>query len=518
MATSATTKNPFDLPEFKHRISRYVTIKDACSCALVSKAWTDDFVSAIWFKIDFDFQSRFTDLSPHIIAKYGHYIQIVMNAKSFSKVSSLANASVNRLRTLHIDTAASALQHILAYEILSRNYSSLHELHLLAHSFPADKRSSSAHYVVTPALVIFPGTISIPSKLNHLRIENLCLTNDGLVMILQGCPGLSALWVEQVEIVGPSTRLFQHMGINLLSLDLINIYTGLSRPSILSYFPNLTTLHTWSRDTSYTIPWNGIKEELSRHCPRLIGYQLEDSTGAIVHDFLANIANNNNVSRIMFEYCHISSNTITAILMHQTFLKSVEQFTPSSDFDLEREVVAPVSSHFQASGHLLQLIPRCCPRLVSLCLMSHEMDMDVVERGEWACRNLVVLKIRVKGLDTKEKILKAVALWRAGCWRRRQGRTNEDDAVMLKVQDQRNCSIETRVAKHLLKFDKLNLVWLGDKIPQTIHFIDHVHKQHDSISITNLATPEQSKLVHVHRIDFKGIQTPGDSRICWAWL
>ncbi|KAG9064188.1 hypothetical protein KI688_003376 [Linnemannia hyalina] len=462
MATSAITKNPFDLLGFRHRISRYVTIKDALSCALVSKAWTDDFVPAIWFKIDFDVQSRFTNLSPHTIAKYGHHIQIVMNARSLSQVSSLANASVNGLRSLHIDTAASALQHIQAYEILSRNYSSLHEIHLFAASVPSNKRESSAHYVVTPALVIFPGTISIPSKLNHLRIENLCLTYDGLVMILQGCPGLSALWVEHVDIVKPLTRSFQHMGINLLSLELMSIhYTGLSRPSLLSYFPNLTTLHTWNCDTSYAIPWDRIKDEISRHCPRLIEYRLADTTGAIVPDFLANIANNNNVSRIMFRYNNMSSDTITAILMHQAFLKSVEQFTPSSKFDLEKEEVAPVSSHFRATGHLLQLIPRCCSRLVSLCLMSHEMDMDVVERGEWACRNLVILKIRVKGLDTKEKILKAVALWRAGCWRRRQSKMNEDDAVMLKAQDQLYCSIETRVAKHLLKFVKLDLVWLG---------------------------------------------------------
>ncbi|KAF9138983.1 hypothetical protein BGX30_008523 [Mortierella sp. GBA39] len=495
MATSATTKNPFDLPELRHRISRYVTIKDALSCALVSKAWTDDFVSAIWFKVDFDVQPRFTDLSPYTIAKYGHHIQIVKNAKSLSQVSSLTNIGVNGLRVLNIDTAASAVQHILAYEILSRNYSSLQEIDLFAASLPFNKRDSSAHYVVAPALVIFAGTVSILSKLNSLKIKNLCLTNDGLMMILQGCPRLSALRVEHVDIVGPLIRSFQHMGISLLALELTSILpTDLTRPSLLSYFPNLTTLHTWNHDTRYTIPWNRIKEELSRHCPRLTGYQLEDSIGAILPNFLANLPNNNNVSRIMFNYKTISSDTITAILMHQAFLESVKQFTPSSGFALEKEEVAPVSSHFQESGHLLQLIPRCCSRLVSLCLMSHEMDMDVVERGEWACKNLMMLRIRVKGLDTKETILKAVALWRAGCWRRRQGKTDEDDTVMLEVQDQDDCSIETRVAKHLLKFEKLNWVWLG---------------QHNSISITNLATSEQSKLIHVHEIDFRDIQTPG---------
>jgi hypothetical protein len=45
------------------------------------------------------------------------------------------------------------------------------------------------------------------------------------------------------------------------------------------------------------------------------------------------------------------------------------------------------------------------------------MDIDEVERCEWACKNLRVLRIRFKGLDTKKKVLKAIVLWRAGRWR-----------------------------------------------------------------------------------------------------
>ncbi|KAF9147022.1 hypothetical protein BG015_011390, partial [Linnemannia schmuckeri] len=80
MATSAIFKNPFDLPELRYRLSWFVTIKGALSCALVFKAWSDDFVSVIWFKVDFDVQPRFANLSPDTIAKHGHRTRVVKNA------------------------------------------------------------------------------------------------------------------------------------------------------------------------------------------------------------------------------------------------------------------------------------------------------------------------------------------------------------------------------------------------------------------------------------------------------
>lgn len=152
MAFPATTKNAFDLPELTHRLSRFVAVQDAVSCALVSKAWTSHFISAIWFEIDFDVHPRFLSLSLDIVAKHGHLIRIIVNAKTQPQVSILANAGVNSLRYLKIETGASPRQHVRAYEIVFRNNLSLEDLHLAALHI-ANKQDSTAHYVPVSALI-----------------------------------------------------------------------------------------------------------------------------------------------------------------------------------------------------------------------------------------------------------------------------------------------------------------------------------------------------------------------------
>ncbi|OAQ32510.1 hypothetical protein K457DRAFT_123163 [Linnemannia elongata AG-77] len=460
MAFPATTKKVFELPELTHRLSRFVTVQDAISCALVSKAWTEHFISVIWFKIDFDVHPRFLNLSPDIVAKHGHHIRIIVDAKTLPQVSILANSGVNGLRDLKIETAASASQHVRAYEIVFRNNHSLEDLNLTAINTTVSKQDSTAHYVPVSALIPSLGSSSPTlSKLQRLRIQNMCLTHDSLAFVLQGCPRLSQLRLSFTDVVGTPTQSFQHAGVKVFGSTLKSIFpdepTG---TSLLSYFPGLTTLSTYNYGSSHSIPSARIKDDITRYCPHLSGYHLEDSTGAIVLNFLTDIANN--MSEIVCLLRHISSETITAMLLHQATLKIVKHFNFEQDFDFEKEEIAKVGDHLQLSGRFLQLIPRCCPDLEELRLFGHEMDMDVVEQGKWVCHDLKTLRIRIKGLDTKEKILKAIALWRKGCWRR--WRKNAGTSVAAEdEEDETDMSIEARVARHLLKFDKLWWVWLG---------------------------------------------------------
>ncbi|KAF9546218.1 hypothetical protein EC957_009957 [Mortierella hygrophila] len=404
--TTAAARNPFELPELIHRLSRFVTLKDACPCALVSKTWTNHFMSAVWFKVDFKVHPRFAVLSPAIISKNGHLIQVVKNASSFPQVTVLANASV-------------------------------------------------------------PETLPSPSRLKSLKIHSMCLTHDGLAAILQGCPKLSELRLRHTNIVGTPTQSFQHTGVTIFCASFKSIYeTAPGSRSLLSYFPALRTLSTYNFGSVSTIPASRIREDTRRYCPYITRYRLEDDTGAIVPEFLVNIAHN--ISGIVFFHGNMSLETITAILLHQPTLTSVSHFYVQQDLDLEKADVAPVSTHFEGSAHYLQLIPRCCSRLDTLDLHFHEMDMDVVEQGSWVCKDIRKLRIRVKGLDTEEKILKAVALWRKGCWTRWQKKAGTsvvkedgEEEEEGKEQCKTDLSIEARVARHLLQFEKLWWVWLG---------------------------------------------------------
>ncbi|KAF8944351.1 hypothetical protein BGZ47_004357 [Haplosporangium gracile] len=462
MTSTAPTRNLFDLPELIRHLSRFVIDEDALSCALVSKAWTDHFVSAIWFKVDFKTRPQFADLSPDIIFKHGYRIRIVKNARTLTQVLALAHPSVHQLTRLGIETTASPLQNIHAYEIIFRNNHSLEKLDLFSASTPTNKQDSLVHYVSAPALS--PPSFHGTSNLKTLKLDNLLLTYDTLVAILQICPRLSELQLFSTDIIGnPTTTTlpYQHTRVKTFGSPLNRIFpvhsTGFS---LLSHFPNLTTLCAWNYDKTFSGPSTRIKKELLQYCPRVSGFQLADSTGALVTEFLTTIAKRN-VDEFVFRSRHTSLELITTVLAHQTTMRTIMPYCPEEYLDQDKEEVPPVTNYLQESGQLLQLIPRGCSELETMDFYFHEMDMDDVEAAEWICKSLTTLRIRIKGLDTAEKILRAIALWRKGCWRRWQKEAGTPVAIEEEEEDKTDMSIEARVARHLLKFDKLWRVWLG---------------------------------------------------------
>ncbi|KAH7047695.1 hypothetical protein BKA57DRAFT_463141 [Linnemannia elongata] len=149
------------------------------------------------------------------------------------------------------------------------------------------------------------------------------------------------------------------------------------------------------------------------------------------------------------------------ILLHQTTLQRLRVFSERSGASYDEDEVEEVSEVVQEFSQFFQLIPRGCSQLKHLDLHLLEMDMDEVELGEWACKDLVVLRVRIKGLDTKERILEAIELWRQGCWKRRQEEAGAPITLEEERDDQMDLSIEARVAHHLLKLEELRSVWLG---------------------------------------------------------
>jgi hypothetical protein len=98
----------------------------------------------------------------------------------------------------------------------------------------------------------------------------------------------------------------------------------------------------------------------------------------------------------------------------------------------------------------IQMMARLCIKLRILKLPSHEMDMDDIEKGDWVYRDLKTPYIRIRGLDSKDKIDQTLLLrlkWRS-----------ETESDMISIGRQ---SIEERAARHLSKFHKLTTLWLG---------------------------------------------------------
>ncbi|KAF9541161.1 hypothetical protein EC957_003353 [Mortierella hygrophila] len=458
---SSTTILLFSIPELISLISRFVTLKDAISCARVSKTWTNSFMFATWYEIDFDVHPRFAKLPPDIVSKNGHRIRIVKNARLLSQISVLANSRVSQLRKLGVETTATAMQNVLACEIIARNSSTLKELRLRSSPNPAKTTDSLAHYVFAPALAHFSDAAQrCATNLRVLQFRGLYLTHDSLMAILEASPLLSELALVDTDVVGTPTRSFTHTGVKKLALKLRCLFpVHPVGPSLLSYFPNLTMLSISSHKVSLDFPAAKAKDDITRYCPLLTGLHLSGRSYTIVSDFCSLVSRN--LSLIFFEFDRFSTQSIMALLLHQATLKNIQGYSPANDLDYKAYEFPPVSTHLQESSRFLQLIPRGCPRLEILNLYPHEMDMDEVEMGEWVCKDLEVLHIRIKDLDTKDKMLRTIALWRAGCKERREEKA-AGDVVM--TGDETNISIEVRVARHLLKFKKLSSVWLGCQI------------------------------------------------------
>lgn len=284
------------------------------------------------------------------MAKHGYRIRVVKNANSLHQVLALANPNVNKLKNLHIRATVFLWLYMRTYEIVFRNCTSLQDLHLFSTTSSLDRHASLANYVLMLAFVHFSALSRLRPRLRSKRWgpnNCLCVTHDSKF----------SQWTFEIR-----DSIFRVR---------INITFDLSPVKSYRVQGPFGSIRGAFDSTD-------VREEPARLCPQLTGYHLEVGTGAIVTEFLANIANP--VHLFMLRYEHISSEVIKAILFHNTSMKTVMYFYPTEGFGSE-ENIALVSDYFHASGHHLQLIQENCAQLEHLNLHFHEMDMDIVEQS-----------------------------------------------------------------------------------------------------------------------------------------
>ncbi|KAF9114072.1 hypothetical protein BGX27_000203 [Mortierella sp. AM989] len=107
-----------------------------------------------------------------------------------------------------------------------------------------------------------------------------------------------------------------------------------------------------------------------------------------------------NLSGIFFPHGCITEEMIQAILSLQQTIEGVSDIPPRDNF-FDTLGIQEVGNSFQESSELIQ----------HLQFLLHEMDMDEVEPANWGCSTLESLYIKIRGLDTAEKINRAIQLW-----------------------------------------------------------------------------------------------------------
>jgi hypothetical protein len=212
-----------------------------------------------------------------------------------------------------------------------------------------------------------------------------------------------------------------------------------------------------------------MKDQFAQHCPLIKAVGI-DTPATITAPLLTKTFQT--MTRIIVD--EMSPEIITAILTHQETLADVITFHASDDF-YEQEGIPPLASKPLASGRELQLIPQTCSRLTTLELPTLQQDMDDIESTAWSCTQLEELYIRIRGLDTKDMVDRAIHLWVDYREEKRKNRKeNPENCSDLNssgtqgdiVADtlHNSDSVEERVARHLVRFEKLKKVWLGHTI------------------------------------------------------
>ncbi|KAF9958513.1 hypothetical protein BGZ72_000264 [Mortierella alpina] len=475
--------NPLSLPEIRERIGRYLSVKDALSCVQVSKDWAKDFARPIWHTIHFGTQQHFVDLDPAIIQKYRHHISVVTHFSDLAHFKTLQSPQSGQfLAGLSVlsGTVKSEDQGT-CNDLITRNNSSLTKVVLERDYSSADGEDedlSLETFSPVEALISNPTVLpAIPSRLTTLKLQRYRMQRETLSMLLRGCPALETLNLLKTKIFqrlrNDSTKEeFQHLRIRYFAADAENLLLPVPtaaaadapgtipvpvqslqqpmRPSLLAHFPALTTLGI-DANNGNELQEPEFRSETARWCPTLRGL---DTYGWIlsillVNDFVENI------TTVSFNHAGITAKLVLALLSREDTLTSVSTHANESwgsavdETDRGREeeemmgsamaVRAPetFTELYADSIWMAYMIPRQCPKIERLCFPEYMMDMDEIEKVAWVCDGLRDLRVRIRGLDTAEKIHTVLSMWatRRRLHKLEQKRKADEEAVKATIED-----------------------------------------------------------------------------------
>ncbi|KAF9364681.1 hypothetical protein BGX34_000782 [Mortierella sp. NVP85] len=450
-------KNPLELPELLERISRFLTLNDAVSCVRVCKAWSDIFVSVIWHTIDFAVHKNLHQMDTKVLAGYGHHIRIVKNMKEHNHIAALIVSNASKISRLSITMAATHELYAHLSDLLRRINTSVRHLDMAVARLPSGK---TAPFFAVDSL--FPTTnTGATSRLSCIKLQRLTMTRDAFSSLLKICPALTYLHIQNTTFQSwpiydqSGTHWYQHPGITDLEASIDQVFkmnTQSKNPSsLLVHFPNLRRWHTWSTNGPVDSLMHHIRDEVAEHCPSLKRLYLQTDAPTAVN-MLTEVSHNLTAVCILAQ--SFSVEVVMAIFRHHDTLDYVTTFASTGDF-FDSETIPEVKK-MDTDGWIVLFLPRHCAQLKTLHLPLFEMQMKDIEKTNWICHDLGSLRIRIQGLDTKEKVDRSLQLWR-------------DERVAIRAKRESiipasDNSIEARVARHLLKFKKLRDVWLGWKV------------------------------------------------------
>ncbi|KAI1302792.1 hypothetical protein EDD11_005550 [Mortierella claussenii] len=500
-----------DTPEIRTILGKVLDMATMTTCSQLSKAWNEALTPHIWHAIDLKKHREFNELEQECIAKHGHHIRTIHFIQRRSELDMfIMEPSISCLTYLDIMIKAPAGYQKLAIQLIHRNLDTLTELEI----YGDNKKSRYTEFALEDALVPTRGAFSssiFPNKLTKLVFRELSMTRQSFSAVLEACPLLT--WLEirysalyrsmdrhdftekdlDEEGQEPEGLFFQHQSVTYLSAPIEQIFKpDPSNPktatSLLVHFPKVEIWDTWgSIDDNPTTNRQTINSTVRMHFPLLkdlvlYAYNGDEASNILLHAI-------NDVVQMRLRLSSVNPGVILGLLSHQNSMTSL-QAIPDDEGEWRYNADQVTDTREDDGDWMTHVLLSKCARLTMVDLHPFQLDMDMVDQFPWACKGLEELRIRVKGLDTKELIMLVIRKWTLACRARRStastARLESKETVVMNdveehhghekttvikgdspandMSDMDNDTIIDRVVAHLLQFDKLTRVWLGYNI------------------------------------------------------
>ncbi|KAF9146260.1 hypothetical protein BGX30_002516 [Mortierella sp. GBA39] len=411
MRASAPSRNPMkqqkplDILEIRTNVGWYLDPSDVYSCALVCRDWAQTFIPLLWYTIDFLLQPQ---IPLSILKKQARHVRrlecLELSEKEEDTLRLLCFSSrVRHLRHLSIAFCESEQVNIHGFDLLRRNRASLTFLKIVGKPFESEVDIVPAQYCIPPDVLVHPTA----SRLTDLSLHKIILTREGFAHMLRSSPCLKKLNLATsniltggyIDTVGAKGTGRDRLTDQDSEDDYYSEEEDADRELYLSELESISSIKS-----------SVVKSEVKACCPDLCTVGFSSSPSPAVEELITHAFEN--LVEVHFEKHNYTVGVFHSLLHHHSTLTSITTYADPGAA-LDSRLPEPIDDLFKDQGRVIQLLFQILP-LKTVCFEEHEMKIEWMEEKPWR-GTLEELSVRIEGLDTEQKIEKALSAW-VECW------------------------------------------------------------------------------------------------------
>ncbi|KAF9105961.1 hypothetical protein BGX27_009392 [Mortierella sp. AM989] len=353
---SATTIQPFDLPEIRNALALFLNRRELLQCVRVNKSWHASFSPYIWSEIEF--RRNESAIALMVLEKHRHLVK---------KITSICSIPPEHTE-IHFPNLCSLRFTVLPF--------ATQELFLLI--LDSHRQSITKLDLVIQDTTILPELWELVLELQGLKdltvIENLKGNSKPLPRFWEICPRLESLvinegFLPEAPYPDPSTTAFlriRRLRIELNpSKELGHMVNG--QVDLLACFPNLVTLEWIANGVHETVRIDGFSERMaSGTWPQLLHLSVSRCY-ASDEDLALIISNMSQVQTLGVPFADFGPLALKALRPHFRYLRDLN------------------ISYLPTSGSTIIEILTSCPHLRSFSA-DILAAQDVLNSGPWVCK------------------------------------------------------------------------------------------------------------------------------------